>query len=1441
VENYDWVQGSGTWDDPYIIENITMNAGGSQSGIIIQNSASVYFIIRNGDITNAGTGFDQAGFKLVNTNNGKIINNDCSNNLGAGIYLYNSDNNTIEGNTADNNNDFSAQGSGINIDQGSNNNTVHNNRCFNNRRDGIILYRSSTFNNVTYNNCSENGRVGVMLLNYANNNTIAYNKLPQNGVDQPTKAGIHVESSYSCYILYNNVSNGKPSARGISTLQANFHQIVGNIANNNPGGGIRIAGTASGWTASHNYIADNIITYNTGTGLTLYASAADHCNDNTVVNNTVQHNTGYGISLSSASYNNLSFNTAKDNGNDGIYLSSSAHYNDIFYYEGSVDSIIDSGTGNNIQELVLQGPLLSNLVEITDPLEYGNEVSIRINATDSDGVNTTLIELSGVNYTMTNIVGDMWEYNWTPSSLGIKPYTIWANDSLNKWNSLSDSLTVQDTTAPTILNVSKNATVLEAGEILKVNVNATDLSGVDTVLFEILGTKYPMINIDVDEWEYNWTSYSNGTFSYTIWINDTLNNLNSNTSSIVIQDTVAPSLSNLYESADTLEVWDKLTVQINITDLGGVDTALFEIAGTNFTMYNIGGEKWEYNWTSDTLGLLPYTIWVNDSGGNSDYISDSVTVQDIISPSLSNLNESADPIELGDTFIVKINITDNYQIDKVLIEILSTNYTMTNIDGELWQYVWVPSSPGNFAYTIWVNDTTGNLNWIDDDVTVENVAVPSMIDLDESADPLELGNTETIQINITDLSGIDTVLFELQGINYSMSYIGNDIWEYIWNPSLTGFYPYTIWANDTLGNMNSTSDDITVQDSIAPNIFNLYENFDPIEIGQNWVVRINVTDVGGVNTTLIELAGTNHTMTEIEEDLYEFIWTPSGAGNYPYKIWANDSVGNLNFIAYSVDVEDTAIPNLSDLTEDSDPMELGNTFTVQINITDISGINTTLIEILGTNYTMTNIGGTIWEYSYVPSTVATISYIIWCNDTLGNSNSTSDAFTVQDSIGPTFNGLIEITDPLEFGDFFTIRINTTDYSEVNTTLFEISGTNYTMSKLSGDAWEFSWTPSATGILNYKIWANDTHNHWAYFSESIDVQDTIGPNLFNLFKSAEKVYLGNYITIRIRTTDLSGVDKLFIDILGVNYSMDLIAGELWEYNWKSSSIGTISFTIWANDTVGNWKSISYNFIVQSLPDTPTEDEPPDTIIIIVIIIIAIGATISVSGYAITTKIKKKSAQIPSKKIPLKTAAAKKRARLLQQTKTKTNQVKPVKAKLKKKGKSAEIAKPLTPKEKAELNKTEKEIGIAKQRFTCVVHRGSLHGQTIYLCKHCDTFYCERCAKVLKLKGDNCWTCGKDIDVIISEKDRQELLKKSALSIVEEIIAEQEFLQEFIESNKNLEEIPKIKEYLFSVLTPEEITQIDLLELSVEEKKIFIKELIALDHEERKSYLDEMLQK
>jgi len=64
--------------------------------------------------------------------------------------------------------------------------------------------------------------------------------------------------------------------------------------------------------------------------------------------------------------------------------------------------------------------------------------------------------------------------------------------------------------------------------------------------------------------------------------------------------------------------------------------------------------------------------------------------------------------------------------------------------------------------------------------------------------------------------------------------------------------------------------------------------------------------------------------------------------------------------------------------------------------------------------------------------------------------------------------------------------------------------------------------------------------------------------------------------------------------------------------------------------------------------------------------------------------------------------------------------------------------LTIEDQKELERTESEVNIEKRAFICVVHKGEIVG-TVYICPKCRTFYCGKCAKALKKKGDKCWSC------------------------------------------------------------------------------------------------------
>jgi len=357
----DWCSGTGTWNDPYIIENVIIDAKNpfnietviidlenSTSCITIQNS-NVNFIIRNCTICNSGARFLDSGIKLINVNNSRLINNNCSSNT-YGMILILDYNNSISNYNSNNTISYNIlQNNYAGVASYSNNNTISNNiitsnliglvesgmndiislNLLDNNYAGIFLFDGYK-NKISKNNLTHNIE-GLRLL-YSNNNSII-----ENSINNNEENGIFLQTSH-----YNNISKNECNSNrnnGIH-LQGGFYPYMGpyqycdynwisenNLYNNS-------CGILLNYT-KFNHIINNIINYNEFSGIELNNS------DNIdILNNKIDGNY-YGINMKESNWNDIIQNTINNN-YYGISLTSShfnsiignvLHYNRICYIE----------------------------------------------------------------------------------------------------------------------------------------------------------------------------------------------------------------------------------------------------------------------------------------------------------------------------------------------------------------------------------------------------------------------------------------------------------------------------------------------------------------------------------------------------------------------------------------------------------------------------------------------------------------------------------------------------------------------------------------------------------------------------------------------------------------------------------------------------------------------------------------------------------------------------------------------------------------------------------------------------------------------------------------------------------------------------------------------------------------------------------------------------
>lgn len=338
--------GSGTYTDPYVIKDLIIDAEGLGSCILIENSKE-YFKIENCTVQNSENRITynypdiiiEAGIKLRNTTNGILITNNCSFNRYCGIYLEESNNNTIKENFA-----YQEGGNRLYLDHNSSNNNIINNTLYNNRMiiSGINNYLSD--NKIYENGITLSGNVtecASHIINTSNKvngkpiyyyaNEIGLEPINFTGAGQVIlvntskslisnleifngSTGISLYYSYDNDIQKNNFSYNR---YGISLYNSYNNIITENNLNNN------FMGLYFFLNCDNNTIAMNNLTKN------YYGLYLTECDNNTILRNNISNNDPYGIYCSSSTFNNFSYNIINFNGDYGIFLNRYNHNNSL--------------------------------------------------------------------------------------------------------------------------------------------------------------------------------------------------------------------------------------------------------------------------------------------------------------------------------------------------------------------------------------------------------------------------------------------------------------------------------------------------------------------------------------------------------------------------------------------------------------------------------------------------------------------------------------------------------------------------------------------------------------------------------------------------------------------------------------------------------------------------------------------------------------------------------------------------------------------------------------------------------------------------------------------------------------------------------------------------------------------------------------------------------
>jgi len=766
-----WCSGSGTWNDPYIIENVTINGLNASSCITISNS-DVYFIIQNSTLYNASAGIEpnnNAGIKLENVSNGKILNNNCSNNW-FGIYIDHGSNYSIIENNISYNHFHGIQTYESDYSYISGNQVIGNGRLgmvidysyesiiigntVTNNKHGILIEGTDAYEYnkslVKNNNCSHNQGIGIILSskhidiigNIANDNFygIQISHLGDcfiygNTANNNRKYGIFVNCDNN-QIYYNNVSyNGEFGIYlyDLYSRSVKNNTIKGNIGYNNSASGIALINNCSFNNLSENKLSENY-----------YGIYLGNSFNNTIFANIASNNYHFGIDLYQSENNTLSENIVKDNDNMGIEL-----------YESNYNIINDSVAINNVYAIYLYESNYNKIYgnNATDNKHNGIHLFRSHHNNISENLGTNNREASGISLSQSNfneISGNDVQNNYdfgiflegsdrniiegNFAKINTRGIEIVYSDN----NTLIENIVDNNDEEGIYIYQSNNNTVL--GNIVKNNTDGLFFynSNYTVVSGNYFKDNYNYgVRIFDSDSQYN-IFYKNlflGNIEHAIdnglnnnWNNSVIGNYWDNYAGIDADKNGIGDTPHVFEGGtDYLPIYDRvpfITIYypINGTHWNTRPTINIEAIYTNLDniWYEVNGQRVFIS--SGVIVLLDNEIWLglpegafiikiyaNDTYGHINDIYSLLLYKDTTAPILT-INSPIQDQGFIDTPTFRITITE-LNLDTMWYVIVSdgtTKHIITLTTGSIDVSVWNSLTDGTITIRFYANDTAGN-------------------------------------------------------------------------------------------------------------------------------------------------------------------------------------------------------------------------------------------------------------------------------------------------------------------------------------------------------------------------------------------------------------------------------------------------------------------------------------------------------------------------------------------------------------------------------------------------------------------------------------------------------------------------------------------------------------------------------------------------------------
>ena len=483
-----------------------------------------------------------------------------------------------------------------------------------------------------------------------------------------------------------------------------------------------------------------------------------------------------------------------------------------------------------------------------------------------------------------------------------------------------------------------------------------------------------------------------------------------------------------------------------------------------------------------------------------------------------------------------------------------------------------------------------------------NVSIDYTI-LDNTPPNVTVTNPRNVSYNVIVSSMNYTVGSDAQSCWYSINNgqtnititCGNNITSL---SSAQGSNIWIVYANDSLGNVNSSSVTFFV-DSISPLIsYGIGVDNDGANFSRNWLyVNVSVAETNEANITF-SLYNLTYLVNEtiFTSPARTMNWTALSDGKYYYNATVVDTANNKNSTSTRILTLDTTGPTINIIYPEARTYGVNISIPLNISVSDSGvGINSCWYNLdSGANISIVNCQNTTFN-----ATDGSHTIYVYANDSLGNLNYANRSFFVSTALAISLNSPSD-NSWLSYQNIeFNYTVETASSIKncslwLNSTTWHLNQTNSSLINATGRINQFYLNLTDSSYI-WNVYCQGNYNSFALNNRTLNI-DTTTPVLSINSPQNNSLYKQNISLILNFSVSDSNLQKCWYIFNNgqTNHSLNCINGNNnLTFNYLN---GTYNLTIYANDSAANlalFRVENITILYDDIPPNLTILEPSGT--------------------------------------------------------------------------------------------------------------------------------------------------------------------------------------------------------------------------------------------------------